>query len=151
VTRLVRTLVADADEVNALLRPRNDIVAETPATMLDGSHRFELAEGPFTSYSRLVEVSPASEQRTDRMQSTTADVTNRYEVTETVEWRLAVPWFGPLFNVAVRRAMRTGRTGDGTRSHCRAGLHIGSPASLQGLIGRERPPGAGRAIPNWTC
>jgi len=115
VTRLVRTLVADADEVDALLRPRNDIVAETPATMLDGSHRFELAEGPFTSYSRLVEVSPASEQRTDRMQSTTADVTNRYEVTETVEWRLAVPWFGPLFNVAVRRAMRTGRTGDGTQ------------------------------------
>ena len=115
MTRLVRTLVADADEVDALLRPRNDIVAETPATMLDGSHRFEFAEGPFTSYSRLVEVSPASEQRTDRMQSTTADVTNRYKVTETVEWRLAVPWFGPLFNVAVRRAMRTGRTGDGTQ------------------------------------
>jgi MFS family permease len=112
---LVRTFVADADEVDALLRPRDDIVAETPASTLNGSHRFELAEGPFTSYSRLVEVSPASGHEASGAHEATGSVTPRRKVTETVEWRLAVPWFGPVFNVAVRRAMRSGRTGDGTQ------------------------------------
>ncbi len=113
MTRLVRTFAADADEVDALLRPRNDIVAETPVSTLDGCHRFGLAEGPFTSYSRLVEVSPAADD--GDADSAAGSVTTRYEVSETVEWRLAVPWFGPLFNLAVRRSMRTGRTGDGSQ------------------------------------
>lgn len=115
MTRLVRTFVADADEAVVLLRPRDDIVLETPAGTLDGSHRFELAEGPFTSYSRLVEVAPAAEQQASRPRGSVGGITSRYQVTETVEWRLAVPWFGPAFNIAVRRAMRTGRTGDGTQ------------------------------------
>ncbi|WP_419931157.1 MFS transporter [Candidatus Poriferisodalis sp.] len=115
MTRLVRTFVADTGEVDALLRPRDDIVLETPAETLGGSHRFELAEGPFTSYSRLVEVSRAAGQPAGQVRSSPDSVAARHQVTETVEWRLAVPWFGPAFNIAVRRAMRTGRTGDGTQ------------------------------------
>ena len=115
MTRLVRTFVADADEVDVLLRARNDIVLETPATALDGSHRFELAEGPFTSYSRLVQISPAAEHEASRARSSAGGITSRHQVSETVEWRLAVPWFGPAINVMVRRAMRTGRSGDGTQ------------------------------------
>ena len=115
MTRLVRTFVADAEEVDALLRPRNDMVLETPAETFGGSHRFELAEGPFTSYSRLVEISPAAGQEASRARSSTGSITFRHQVNETIEWRLAVPWFGPVFNIAVRRAMRTGRTGDGTQ------------------------------------
>jgi len=122
VTRLVRTFVADADEVDALLRPRDDIVLEMPAEALDGCHRFELAEGPFTSYSRLVEVSPAAVQQAPQVRqlhsaagTVPGSAALGHQVTETVEWRLAVPWFGPVFNIAVRRAMRTGRTGDGTQ------------------------------------
>lgn len=112
MTRLVRTFVADAGEVDTLLRPRDDIVLETPAETLGGSHRFELAEGPFTSYSRLVEVSPAGTIPAGVARN---DAASGFRVTETLEWRLAVPWFGPAFNVAVRRAMRTGRTGDGSQ------------------------------------
>lgn len=112
---MVRTFVADADEVDVLLRPRDDIVLETPAETLGGSHRFELAEGPFTSYSRLVEVSPAAGLQARHERSSAGSIAFGHQVTETVEWRLAVPWFGPVFNIAVRRAMRTGRTGDGTQ------------------------------------
>ena len=115
MTRLVRTFMADTGEVEDLLRARDDIVAEAPAATLDGSHRFELAEGPFTSYSRLVELSPAAAREASRAHGAAGGVATHYRVTETVEWHLAVPWFGPLFNVAVRRAMRTGRTGDGTQ------------------------------------
>lgn len=115
MTRQVRTFTADADEVDELLRPRDDIVLETPAETLGGSHRFELAEGPFTSYSRLVEVSPATGPQASQARSSTGGIAPGHQVTETVEWRLAVPWFGPAFNVAVRHAMRTGRTGDGTQ------------------------------------
>ena len=115
MTRLVRTFMADADELDVVLRPRDDIVLETPAETLGGSHRFELAEGPFTSYSRVVEVSTPTGQQASRGRSSTSSIAHGHQVTETVEWRLAVPWFGPAINIAVRRAMRTGRSGDGTQ------------------------------------
>lgn len=110
MTRQVRTFVADADEVDDLLRPRDDIVLETPGRSGGGGHQFGLAGGPFTSYSRLVEVSPTEPIPAGRAST---DAAPGFRVTETVEWQLAVPWFGPAFNIAVRRAMRTGRTGDG--------------------------------------
>ena len=112
MTRQVRTLVADLDEVADLLRPRDDIVLEASGPTSDRSHLFALAAGPFTSYSRHVQVSPTNE---DQEGATAAGAASRFRVTETVEWQLAVPWFGPAINVAVRRAMRTGRTGDGTQ------------------------------------
>ncbi|WP_420438755.1 MFS transporter [Candidatus Poriferisodalis sp.] len=115
MTRLVRTFAADASEVEALLRPRDDIVAETAATALGGGHRFDLQEGPFTSYSRLVRVSPAAQHEASGSQGQADGIAPRYDVTETVEWRLAVPWFGPAVNLAVRHAMRRGRTGNGTQ------------------------------------
>ncbi|WP_423920114.1 MFS transporter [Candidatus Poriferisodalis sp.] len=100
MTRQVRTFVADSDEVAELLRPRDDIVLEAPGPAVDGTRTFDLAEGPFEGYARSVRVTPM-------------EGTARHQVTETLEWQLAVPWFGPAINVAVRRAMRTSRTGDG--------------------------------------
>ncbi len=98
--------------MGTLLRPRDDIVLETANRSVSGSHHFGLAGGPFTSYSRLVEVSPSEE---DSVGNATTGAARRFRVTETVEWQLAVPWFGPAFNIGVRRAMRTGRTGDGAQ------------------------------------
>ncbi|WP_419920242.1 MFS transporter [Candidatus Poriferisodalis sp.] len=115
MTRQVRTFVADLDEVADLLRPRDDIVLEASGPTSDRSHHFVLAEGPFTSYSRHVQLSPTNEPAPGGTAAggTAAGAASRSRVTETVEWQLAVPWFGPAINVAVRRAMRTGRTGDG--------------------------------------
>ncbi|WP_419840828.1 hypothetical protein [Candidatus Poriferisodalis sp.] len=115
MSRLVRSFVAGADEVDDLLRPRDDIVLERPAGTTGAGHRFELAHGPFTSYSRLVEVSLASPPQSAGQRHPQDGTAARHRVTETVEWRLAVPWFGPALNPAIRRAMRKGRTGDGTQ------------------------------------
>lgn len=102
MTRQVCRFVATSEEVEALLQPRNDIVGEDAAEVCDDLYRFDLGGGPFESYSRSVQLGAQ-------------DSEERRHVTETVEWRLAVPWFGPAINLAVRRAMRTGRTGDGTQ------------------------------------
>ena len=119
MTRQVRTFTADPDEVDDLLRPRDDIVLEAPAGNIDGDsdgsdgeYRFGLADGPFSSYSRLVHVVPD-----DSGDAASAEMGTppRFRIIEKVEWQLAVPWFGPAINLAVRRAMRTGRSGDGTQ------------------------------------
>ncbi len=144
MTRLVRTFTADTDEIQRLLTPRNDIVLELTADTIGANHRgtcepgasdpdasdrgasdrgaghgrchrFELAHGPFTSYSRSVQISPVTsvESRPERAEARSAASSHR--VTETVEWRLAVPWFGPILDLVVRRAMRNRRTADGTQ------------------------------------
>ena len=120
MTRQVRAFAANETEVAELLRPRDDIVLETRRRSVDdkqrfelteeplsfepaqGSFAFDLADGPFSTYSRTVCIERAG-------------AAARFRITETVEWRLAVPWFGPAINLAVRRAMRTGRSGDGTQ------------------------------------
>ncbi|WP_419854278.1 MFS transporter [Candidatus Poriferisodalis sp.] len=114
MTRQVRTFTAGADEVDDLLRPRDDIVLEAPAGRIDGDgeYRFGLAGGPFSSYSRLVHIE--SDDGGDARGADTS-TSPRFRITEKVEWQLAVPWFGPAINLAVRRAMRTGRSGDGTQ------------------------------------
>ena len=138
MTRQVRTFVVDQNELADLLSPRDDIVLEARGNTANGRHEFGLSEGPFHSYARTVVVAPvgstASSHPADRGRSgAAADEaasgrfarladgapppadTRPVRVTETVEWRLAVPWFGPLVNLFVRRAMRMGRSGDGTQ------------------------------------
>ncbi len=128
MTRQVRTFIADVEAVGDLLRPRDDIVLETDGCCVDGSHHFGLAGGPFISYSRLVDIAPVkaiisadttspdtASTGTTSPDTASTGTASLFEITETVEWQLAVPWFGPVFNLAVRRAMRTGRTGDGSQ------------------------------------
>ena len=138
MTRQVRTFVANERKLAELLQPRDDIVLETPADDADSKHEFGLSEGPFHSYTRTVIVAPlesvphpnpadrgcggaaADDAGSGPEANPTNDVppqesSSAVRVTETVEWRLAVPWFGPFVNLFVRRAMRTGRSGDGTQ------------------------------------
>jgi MFS family permease len=73
---------ADPATVQALLRPRDDLVKERAA----GDGRFEALVGPVSSYERRVDVADGV-------------------VTQTVEFRLAVPYFAWLFVVPFRRAI----------------------------------------------
>jgi len=87
VTRVVARRTVDRDELEALLRPRTDLVLEASA----GDGRFDAVEGPFREYRRTVEV----EHAPDGGGSTT----------QTVDFRLAVPYFGWLFVLPLKRAL----------------------------------------------
>ncbi|HCB34568.1 MAG TPA: hypothetical protein DEP66_04290 [Acidimicrobiaceae bacterium] len=118
VTRIRRTWDASPEEVDALLAPRDDIVAERVAppdeartgAELAGAElagEFALAAGPFDDYRRTVRVAEAAPSGT-----------RRRRVVEQIDYRLAVPWFGPVVNVLVRRALRRPplrRPADGTQ------------------------------------
>ena len=133
MTRQVRTCELDAAGLAALLAPRDDIVIERSCPETEGVHVFEFGDGPFTHYRREVRVE-AGGRSPDAPQ---------YLVTESVEWRLAVPWFGPLVNLFVRHAMRHSRSGDGTqpvwappqRIDARAATIIASLAAVAMMAG----------------
>jgi MFS family permease len=83
----------DDRELERRRRPRVDIVAETEASDNgDGADRFGLAEGPFREYERSLEVTPDGD---------------RWTVRETTTYRLAIPVWGWLFQIPVRRALRS--------------------------------------------
>ncbi len=73
---------ADAGALEAALTPRRDLVVERQ----EGEGRFVAESGPVASYERRVEVEGGV-------------------VTQTVEFRLAVPYFGWLFVLPFRRAI----------------------------------------------
>ncbi len=95
VTRLTLRHVVDSEGLDALLTPRDDILAERR----DGDHppvsgeadttrRFVLESGPFRSYERVVGVSAGG------------------EVTETFTYELATPpWWSLIFRWPIRRAL----------------------------------------------
>lgn len=89
MARVVSRRTADAAQLAAMLRPRTHPVLERAA----GPGRFEAAEGPVSTYHRSVEHEPAADGAA-------------VEVTETVEFRLAIPYFAWLLLVPVRRALR---------------------------------------------
>jgi MFS family permease len=60
-----------------------------------GGHAFVAVSGPFRSYRRTVEVTPAAD--------------GRHEVTSTAEFRLAIPYFNWLLALPVRNALRKPR------------------------------------------
>ena len=91
MTRVVTTTVCEPDELAAILRPRRGLVVERQS----GDRRFEADRGPVDTYVRLVEVSDAPE--------------GRFRVTEIVDYRLAIPFFGWLFGPPFRWAL--GRRG----------------------------------------
>ncbi len=81
-----------------ILRPRDDIVKEK----VTGPHEFGIDEGPFTTYTRRVEVGEIGNE-------------GLIPVTETIEYHLAIPYFGIFFAIPVRRAMRRFRRFDGAQ------------------------------------
>jgi hypothetical protein len=67
--------------------PRKDVVAEVEL----GDGRFGLAEGPFRSYERTVTVHDESAGT----------------FTQTMRYRLAIPWFGPLYALPTRSILKS--------------------------------------------
>lgn len=86
-----RTLVLDQEQIAAMRRPYLAELAEAP----DGPDRWVCAEGPFDHYVRTVDVDVA-----------TADQDGRHRVTERVEFALAIPIWGFLFQGIVARTIR---------------------------------------------
>ena len=78
-------------ELESRREPRDDIVAETAA----GDDRWESRHGPFRHYERTI----AATRRPD----------GDHDVCETIRYRLAIPVWGWLFAIPVRRALRTRR------------------------------------------
>ncbi len=83
---VTRTTVGP-DELGAFLRPRTDLLLERATS--DGC--FEAAEGPVSQYQRCVEVRSLSEGRS--------------EVTQTVSFKLAIPYAAWLFVLPFRHAI----------------------------------------------
>ncbi|HEX2046278.1 MAG TPA: MFS transporter [Acidimicrobiales bacterium] len=90
MTRVVVRSITDDEGVAEILRPRTDLLLERDL----GDGRFEAASGPVTSYSRTVEVVRETAPGQD------------VAVTQTVDFRLAVPYFGWLFVLPFKHALR---------------------------------------------
>jgi MFS family permease len=90
VPKVVTTHLVGPDEVDRYLQPRTDLVVERPA----GPQAFTLDAGPFHRFDREVALQPEGDQ---------------VAVTETIRYRLAVPVWGFLFELPLRRALRQPR------------------------------------------
>jgi MFS family permease len=86
---IARTRAVDDAELAELLRPRDDVVAEVAT----GDGRFAAAHGPFSTYSRTVDVDGRR------------DADGRRSATETIRFRLAVPFWWVLFALPYRSAL----------------------------------------------
>jgi len=89
VARVVARTVVDRAGLEEWLRPRTDLLVEHVGD--DGG--FVQGDGPFERYERRVKVEPA-------------DPGGDHRVTQTVDFRLALPYFRFLFTPAVRSALR---------------------------------------------
>ena len=89
MARVVVRSETDSAGLARILRPRTDVVLERDA----GDGRFEAASGPVLFYQRTVDVV----RGTVPGQATL--------VTQTVDFRLAVPYFGWLFVLPFKRAL----------------------------------------------
>ena len=87
MARAVRRTMVDRAGLAELLRPRDDVVLERAV----GEGRFEAVDGPVRGYRRAVEVEPAGE--------------DRFAATQTVDFQVALPYFGWLVVLPLRRAL----------------------------------------------
>lgn len=93
-------LHCDATELEGHLAPRDDLlVAERLVSRPSeagsvGTHRLEFVDGPFTRYERELEVVAAPDER--------------YEVTQRISYRLAIPYWSRLYDLVVRRSLPSG-------------------------------------------
>ena len=97
-TVVVHRHAVTPDEVRRWTVRRTDVVLESPATTgPDGTTTFGLERGPVHDWERTVQIAPGE---------VGPDGADRVELTETVRFRLAVPVWGPLFRLALRRHLR---------------------------------------------
>jgi MFS family permease len=88
LAQVTRTAVVDRGQLERLLEPRDGVVLERRT----GDRRYEAAEGPVSRYVRTVDVEPLDD----------GDRDDAYRVRQTVEFRLALTWWGWLFVPLVR-------------------------------------------------
>ena len=87
MARFSRTHILDSDALVALCQSRDGLVRELPAQEHGDELRFDAESGPCLSYRRTLAIRP-----TDGA----SPVADRREVTETVDYELVVPYWGPL-------------------------------------------------------
>ena len=92
VTTQRRTLVVNDEELDRLRTPIDGLVLEES----EGEDRFGLAEGPFSTYARTLDVSARGD--------------GQFDVTEETIWKLNVPVFGFLFWIPFRHHVKNGQT-----------------------------------------
>ncbi len=93
MSELVTSHRVSTDEAAVFLAPRDDVVGErADGVCAGGERRFVAASGPFSHYERRVAVEP--------------DGDGRAVVTETINFRLAVPLWWVAFVGLYRRALR---------------------------------------------
>lgn len=90
VPRTTSTFEVDDDALTRVLLPRDDILLEAVAD--EDPQAFTCAEGPFDEYRRTVTVDEVAP--------------GRHQVTETTDWKLAIPIWGALFRPLVKRMLR---------------------------------------------
>ncbi len=126
MARVVARTVVDRAGLEAWLRPRTDLLVEEAT----GDGAFRAREGPFERYERRVETAPVETGPVETGPVETGPVESgpvetgpvesgpvaggdgepTYQVTQTVEFRLAIPYFRFLFTPLVRSALaRPGR------------------------------------------
>ena len=86
LAKVTRQAVVDRHQLERLLEPRDGVVLERRTA--DGS--YEAVDGPFERYERAVEVEPLDEAG------------ESFRVSQTVDFRLALTWFGWMFLPLVR-------------------------------------------------
>ena len=94
MTWIVLTREVDEHGLRRLLDPRDDVVKETP----ERGGRYGLDDGPFEFYERTVDHRP---------------VRGGHRVTETIHYRVDIPYFGWLLALPVRNAIKRHRPGNG--------------------------------------
>ena len=92
ITRTSHDLVVDDAALAELRTPRDDLVGERT----DGDDRFVLDHGPFDRYERTLAVS--------------SEPDGRHRVTESFDYRMAMPVWSVLFAVPMRLGLRHRRT-----------------------------------------
>lgn len=97
MSTVTNTWVADPATLEKLLAPRSDLLREFPAHRQADLHVFEMAEGPFEHYQRTVTVMPTPSEAADQSVS----------VTETVDYKLAIPVWWPYLWLLFRRAFQS--------------------------------------------
>lgn len=83
--------IVGPDDLGAWLEPRRDLVIEADPDTEGGVSRFTPITGPFTEWRREVHVEP---------------VDDGFSVAQRITYRLAIPIWGPLFELPIRRHLR---------------------------------------------
>ena len=112
--KLETTHVVGSEDVERYLVPRSDLVVERAV----GPQEFDLESGPFHRYHRDVRVTGPAD----------GDEQTSVRVTETITYRLAVPVWGFLFELAAATGLPP------------APSSLGRDAGAATLVGATRPP-----------